>query len=79
MYRDQIGRVSSPFEREISQFVFLGVPTSSSHCAPASNFRQKVRHQTGAGPDLRSWSACCSALRAGFRQKSAVHFEKLLL
>ena len=66
------------FEAEISHLNFLGLPTNSSHCTWASDFRRKIRHQSGSSHDLRRWSAWRSVLRAGYRKKSALHPAKLL-
>ena len=35
------GKALSPFEPEIRDLVFLGVPATSSHCSRASNFRRR--------------------------------------
>ena len=67
------------FEPKTSHLVFLGLPVDSSNCMRSSDFQRKVRHQSGSSHDPRGWSAWRSALRAGFREKSALHPAQLLL
>ena len=40
------------FEPETSHLIFLGLPANSPHCMWASDFRRKVRHQSGSSHDL---------------------------
>ena len=63
--------------RKKSFLLFVGLPADSSNCTWANDFRRKVRHQSGSSPDPRGWSAWRFALRAGFREKSALHPAKL--
>ena len=48
----QCARALESFEPEINRLVFLVVPANSSHCTRASDFRRKVRHQSGSSHDL---------------------------
>ena len=79
MYRGQNGRALWGLESEIIRFVFPGVPANSSYCVRASYFRRKVDYQFESCDDLWICSAWCTALRARFGKKSALHPEKLFL
>ena len=73
------GRALWLLKPEVNRSIFPGVSTKNFCCARTSDFWRENHHQSGSRDELWRWSAWCSALRAGFRDKSALHPEKLFL